>query len=128
MRPMLILRVLASLGFLAISGALALFLPAVWGTLFGLRTTDPQALAFARVAGARELVLGIIALVLLKRVSTEVTALIIGFSTLIGVADFTVVFWLRGMGALFNLAIHAGGCILLSTTWLSLRRESRTEQ
>lgn len=124
MRPMLTFRVLASLGFLAISGAVALAMPLVWATLFGLRTEDTQALAFARVAGVRELVLAMIALVLLKRGVPGAATVTIGLSTLIGVMDFAVVLGLRGPGAVFNLAIHAGGIILLGTTWLSLRHSS----
>lgn len=120
-------QVLASLGFLSISGGLALVLPFAWATLFGLSTTDPQTLAFARVAGARELVLGIIAFLLWKRTPIGVTTLIVGVSALIGVADFIIVFELRGLGALLNLAIHAGGLILLVTTWLSLRHSSRSQ-
>jgi len=127
MRPMLHWQVLVSLGFLSTSGGLALVLPFAWATLFGLRTTDPQALAFARVAGARELILGIIAFLLWKRTPICVTTLIVGLSPLIGVADFIIVFGLRGLGALLNFAIHTGRLILPVTTWLSLRHSSRSE-
>lgn len=124
MRPMLRFRVLASFGFILISGAVALALPLAWATLFGLRTEDTQALAFVRVAGARELVLGMIALVLWKRGGREAATVAIGLSIFIGVADFAVVLALRGLGAVFNLAIfHAGGIILLATTWMGLRRD-----
>jgi uncharacterized protein DUF4267 len=124
MRPMLRFRVLFSLGFLLLSGAVALALPLIWATLFGLRTEDTSALAFARVAGAREIVLATTALVLWKRGIPAAATVAIGLSIMIGVADFAVVWALRGLGAVFNLAIfHAGGIILLATTWLSLRRD-----
>jgi hypothetical protein len=123
MRPLLRSRVLVSFGFLLVSGAVALALPLAWATLFGLPTEDTRALAFVRVAGARELVLVIIALVLWKRGTPGAATVAIGLSVFIGVADFAVVLALRGMGAVFNLAVfHAGGVILLATTWLSLRR------
>ena len=128
MQPLLTARVLVSLGFLFLSGALALLAllaPLTWATFFGLRTMDQQALAFARVAGAREVVLAMIALVLFKRGAPGAATVSIGLSTLIGVADFVVVWGLRGGGAALNLAIHAGGMILLATTWLSLRHTSR---
>ena len=127
MRPILSapIRVFVALGFLTISGALALVMPLAWATLFGLRTEDAQALAFARVAGAREVVLAMIAFVLVHRGVTQAAIVTIGLSILIGVADFAVVSWLRGSGAVLNLAIfHAGGIILLTATWLSLRHRS----
>lgn len=122
---MLTFRVWLSLGFLAISGGLALVMPLAWATLFGLRTTDPLALAFARVAGAREIVLAAIAIVLVKRGVLGVATVSIGLATFIGVADFAVVFALRGAEAALNLAIHASGMVLLGTTWLSLRNSPR---
>lgn len=122
MRPLLRARVLASFGLLLISGAVALALPVAWATLFGLPTEDTRALAFVRVAGARELVVVFIALVLWKRGTPGAATVAIGLSVFIGVADFAVVLALRGTGALFNLLVfHAGGVILLATTWLSLR-------
>ncbi len=112
----------ASLGFLLTSGSVALALPLYWAALFGLPTTVPLALAFARVAGAREVVLAITAFVLLKRADLRAVRLAIGLSTLIGVADFSIVWGLRGPPAALNLAIHASGIVLLATTWSRFRR------
>jgi hypothetical protein len=121
MQQKLPLLVYASFGFLLLSGSVALLMPVTWSTLFGLQTDDPQALAFARVAGAREVVLVLIAIVLLKRGLPGVAAVTCSLSMLIGVADFTIVYALRGTAAAANLVIHASGIVLLAATLLSLR-------
>jgi hypothetical protein len=121
MQQKLPLLVYASFGFLLLSGSVALLMPVTWSTLFGLQTDDAQALAFARVAGAREVVLVLIAIVLLKRGLPGVAAVTCGLSILIGVADFTIVYALRGTAAAANLVVHASGIVLLAATLLRLR-------
>jgi len=63
--------------------------------------------------------------VLVKRGAPGVATVSVGLSTLIGVADFAVVFALRGPEAVVNLAIHLSGMVLLGTTWLRIRNGPR---
>jgi hypothetical protein len=114
-----------SLGFLTISGALALVMPRVWTTLFGFPAAADDALAFARVAGVREIVLSMIAIVLIGRGIFQAAIVTVGLSTLIGVADFSVVAVQRWPEAAPNLVIHASGVVLLAITLLSFRQETR---
>lgn len=88
------------------------------------RGADPLSNALT-VVGAREIVLAAIVIVLVKSGVPEVATVSIRLAALIGVADFAIVFALRGAELALNFASHTSGMVLRGATWLSLRNSRR---
>jgi hypothetical protein len=80
-------------GLIAV-GLGALVAPRASATVFGLPTDDATALAFARVAGVRDVVLG--ALILGTLGKRRALRRVLAWTSLIGLADAVTLFAMRG--------------------------------
>ncbi len=107
--------IVAGLGgcaFVAI-GIGALVAPGTSGEQYGLPTTDPTALALVRAIGARDLVLGIIILMLLAGRERNALELVLSVSILAAVGDAAAVKSARRDAGPRQLAVHVGGAAAL---------------
>jgi hypothetical protein len=113
----------AGLGGLAFTliGLGALFAPHLSSEQYGLPTTDRAALALVRAVGARDLVLGIIVLLLLASRDREALELVLIVSVLAAAGDATAVTLGRDDAGPRQLAVHVGGAGALLVAWRLVR-------
>jgi hypothetical protein len=102
----------------------ALLAPGMSSTQYGLPTTDRTALALIRAIGARDLVLGIIVLLLLAGRNRGALELVLAVSVLAALGDAIAVSSGRADAGPRQLAIHIGGAGALLLAW-GLVRSSR---
>ena len=69
---------------------------------------------FVRALGARDAIIGAIALAFALRDDREAVRLTLGITTALAVADFAIVASTRGIDALPSLGIHASGIVGLA--------------
>lgn len=103
---------LGGCAFFAI-GIGALVAPGISSEQYGLPTTDPTALALVRALGARDLVLGVIVLMLLAGRERGALELVLGASILAALADAAAVKSARRAAGPRQLAVHVGGAAAL---------------
>jgi Domain of unknown function (DUF4267) len=84
--------------------------PRISAGQYGLPTTDPSALALIRALGARDLVIGALALASLGEVA--IRHQVFGWAILAAIADAAVVFSVRGWRP--QHIVHLGGAIALA--------------
>jgi hypothetical protein len=93
----------------------ALAAPGLASRQFGIVVPDPRALAFLRAMGVRDLVLGVLLLLLAAADRRELLALGLAASVAVAVLDLTVVARDRPPGAARGrrgaLLLHAGGAL-----------------
>jgi hypothetical protein len=96
-------------------GVGALAAPALASRQFGIVVPDPRALAFVRAMGVRDLVLGVMLLLLVAAGNRELLAFGLAASAAVAVLDLTVVARDRppggGRAPRAALLIHAGGLL-----------------
>lgn len=102
-------------------GILALLAPGISSEQYGLPTTDRTALALIRAVGARDLVLGIIVLLLLAARNRAALELVLGVSILAAAGDAAAVTAGRSDAGPRQLAVHAGGAAALFVAWRLVR-------
>jgi Domain of unknown function (DUF4267) len=115
--------ILAGLGgfaFFAI-GIAALIAPGISSAQYGLPTTDRAALGLVRAVGARDLVLGIIVLILLAGRNRSALELVLGVSSLAAAGDIIAVASGRSDAGPEQLGVHVGGAAALLLAWRCLR-------
>jgi hypothetical protein len=117
-----IVAALGGLAFLFV-GIGALLAPGMSSNQYGLPTTDRAALALIRAVGARDVVLGIIVLVLLATRDRSALALVLGASTLAAAGDATAVLTGRSDAGPRQLAVHVAGATALLVAWQLVRRD-----
>lgn len=107
----------ATLGLLGI-GMGAIVAPAFSSGQYGIVVADARALAYLRAMGARDLVLGIVLVLLMALGSSALLAASVAACALVAIVDFAVVFADRrpataqpGMPRSLSLTLHAGGAI-----------------
>jgi peptidoglycan/LPS O-acetylase OafA/YrhL len=115
-----IVAALGGFAFFAI-GVGALLAPGISSVQYGLPTTERTALALIRAIGARDLVLGIIVLVLLAARNRSALELVLGVSVLAAFGDATAVMTGRRDAGPRQLAVHAGGAVALLVAWRLVR-------
>jgi hypothetical protein len=111
---------LGGLAFILI-GCGALIAPGISSTQYGLPTSDRTALALVRAIGARDLVLGIVILLLLATKDRGAAGLVLAVSVLAAVGDATAVATGRDNAGPRQLAVHLGGAAALLTAWALIR-------
>lgn len=113
----------AALGGIAffLIGIGALLAPGISSEQYGLPTTDRAALALIRAIGARDLVLGIIVLVLLARRERGALEVVLAASILAAAGDATAVVTGRADAGPRQLAVHVGGAAALAVAWRLIR-------
>lgn len=107
---------LGGLAFVAI-GLGALFTPGRSSVQYGLPATDRAALALVRAIGARDIVLGIIVLVLLARKDRAAVGVVLATSVLAAAGDAAAVTTGRSDAAPRHLVVHIGGAAALLAAW-----------
>jgi hypothetical protein len=90
-------------------------------TQYGLPTTERTALALIRAIGARDLVLGVIVLVLLATRNRSALELVLGVSTLAAAGDALAVSTGRSDTGPRQLVVHVGGGAALLVAWRLIR-------
>jgi peptidoglycan/LPS O-acetylase OafA/YrhL len=108
------------IAFFAI-GVGALIAPGLSSVQYGLPTTDRAALALIRAIGARDLVLGIIVLLLLAARNRSALELVLGVSVIAAFGDATAVWTGRRDAGPRELAVHASGAAALLVAWRLVR-------
>jgi hypothetical protein len=99
----------------------ALVAPGIASAQYGLPVTDRTALALVRAVGARDLVLGIIVLLLLAARNRSALELVLGVSTLAAVGDAVAVSSGRSDAGPEQLGVHVGGAAALLLAWQLVR-------
>lgn len=99
----------------------ALLAPAISSAQYGLPTTDRTALALIRAIGARDVVLGIIVLLLLAGRNRGALEVVLAVSVLAAVGDATAVVSGRSDAGPRQLGVHAGGAAALLVAWQLVR-------
>jgi hypothetical protein len=99
----------------------ALFAPATSSAQYGLPTTDRTALALVRAVGARDVVLGLIILLLLAGRNRGALELVLGVSILAALGDAAAVSSGRDDAGPAQLAVHIGGATALAVAWRLVR-------
>ncbi len=117
-----IVAALAGLAFFII-GLGALLAPGISSVQYGLPTTDRAALALVRAVGARDLVLGIIVLVLLATRNRAALGIVLATSVLAAVGDAAAVSSGRADFEPQHLAVHVSGAAALLVAWQLVRRQ-----
>jgi len=115
-----LLPALVSATLLAMAGG-TVFSPAKLAKNYGLPVDEATAIAYLRAVGARDGVLGLLLVWFLIRRSRSALTATVGFCTLVGLADFTLV-RAAHPEARKSLTIHGGGTIGLILLWLFLLR------
>ncbi len=115
-----VVAALGGLAFFAI-GIGALFAPGLSSEQYGLPTSDRAALAFIRAVGARDIVLGIIVLLLLASRNRAGLEVVLAASILAAAGDATAVLTGRSDAGPRHIAVHAGGAAGLSIAWALVR-------
>jgi len=115
-----IVAALGGVAFFAI-GLGALLAPGLSSVQYGLPVTDRAALALVRAVGARDLVLGIIVLLLLAGRNRSALELVLGASILAALGDAAAVSTGRDDAGPRQLAVHAGGAAALFVAWALVR-------
>jgi hypothetical protein len=95
--------------------------PATSAKQYGLPTNDRIALALIRAIGARDLVLGIIVLLLLASRDRGAVGLVLAVSVLAAIGDATAVKTGRDDATTRHLAVHIGGAAALLVAWALIR-------
>ncbi len=115
--------VVAALGGVAffLIGIGALLAPGISSEQYGLPTTDRTSLALIRAIGARDLVLGIIVLVLLARRDRAALEVVLAASILAAAGDAAAVVTGRTDAGPRQLAVHIGGAAALTVAWRLVR-------
>ena len=101
---------LVALGLIGI-GVGALAAPRVAARQFGIVLDDPRALAFLRAMGVRDLVIGVLLLLLIAAGQRELLAFGVAASAAVAVLDFAVVSRDRPAGAARARLLHGVGAI-----------------
>jgi hypothetical protein len=112
---------LGGVAFFAV-GLGALLAPGLSSVQYGLPVTDRAALALVRAVGARDVVLGIIVLLLLAGRNRSALELVLGVSILAALGDAAAVSTGRDDAGPRQLGIHAGGAAALFVAWALVRR------
>jgi hypothetical protein len=99
----------------------ALIAPGISSAQYGLPATDRTALALVRAVGARDLVLGIIVLLLLAARNRSALELVLGVSTLAALGDAVAVTSGRSESGPRQLGVHVGGAAALLLAWQLVR-------
>jgi hypothetical protein len=115
-----IVAALGGFAFFAL-GIGALIAPGISSAQYGLPTTDRAALAFVRAVGARDLVLGIIVLLLLATRNRSALELVLGVSAIAAAGDALAVSGGRSDAGPEQLGVHAGGAAALLLAWQLVR-------
>jgi hypothetical protein len=115
-----IVAALAGCAFFAV-GIGALLAPGISSMQYGLPTTDRAALALVRAIGARDLVLGIIVLLLLAGRNRAALEIVLGASLLAAAGDAAAVTSGRSDAGPRQLVVHAAGAAALLAAWRLVR-------
>jgi hypothetical protein len=115
-----IVAAIGGLAFIAI-GVGGLLAPGISSAQYGLPTTDRTALALVRAIGARDVVLGIIVLVLLATRNRSALELVLGVSIIAAAGDASAVTTGRDDAGPRELAVHVGGATALFVAWRLVR-------
>jgi hypothetical protein len=115
-----IVAALGGFAFFAL-GIGALVAPGLSSAQYGLPATDRIALAFVRAVGARDLVLGIIVLLLLATRNRSALELVLGVSTLAAAGDALAVAGGRRDAGPDQFGVHIGGAAALLLAWQLVR-------
>ncbi len=95
----------------------ALFAPHLSSEQYGLPTMDRTALALVRAVGARDLVLGIIVLILLAGRNRSALELVLAVSIVAAAGDAAAVRIGRDDAGPRQLGVHVGGAAALLIAW-----------
>jgi hypothetical protein len=117
---------LSGFAFIVI-GIGALFAPAISSAQYGLPTTDRTALALVRAIGGRDLVLGVIVVLLLGARNRAALELVLGVSILAAVVDVAAVSSVRDEARGARLGVHIGGAAALAAAWRLVHNERGAE-
>jgi hypothetical protein len=99
----------------------ALFAPGISSVQYGLPATDRTALALVRAVGARDIVLGIIVLLLLASRNRRALEIALATSILAAVGDAAAVSTGRDDAGPRQLAVHLTGAAGLLIAWRLVR-------
>ena len=115
--------IVAALGGAAffVIGLGALLAPGMSSVAYGLPTTDRAALALVRAVGARDLVLGIIVLLLLASRNRSALQIVLFVSILAAAGDATAVATGREDAGPQHLSVHFSGAAALLVAALLVR-------
>ncbi len=102
-------------------GVGALLAPGISSVQYGLPATDRAALALVRAIGARDVVLGIIVLLLLARRNRGALELVLAASILAAAGDAAAVSSGRDDAGPRQLAVHFSGAAGLFAAWQLVR-------
>jgi hypothetical protein len=97
-------------------GAGGVLAPKLSAGQFGIRTSDPAALAFVRAAALRDVILGGIVFASLDEPTT--LRRVLGWSSIVGLGDALAVASVRGLRP--QHAVHLGGFAALALLALSM--------
>ncbi len=91
-------------------GAGATLAPGASTRGYGIASDDPEALAYVRACGARDLVLGALLALALANGERRQLGATLGCCALVGLADFLIVRRAQGSEPRPAVALHAAGC------------------
>ncbi len=91
---------------------------------YGIAPDGPQATAYVRAVGLRDIVCGGSLFCALGSGSPTALRGTILWTAVIAAGDFAIVAGARGRAAARNLSVHAGGVIALLGVWAILRAEA----
>jgi Domain of unknown function (DUF4267) len=103
-------------GFIGV-GVSALVAPRRLAAIFGLPSDDATALAYARAACARDLILG--GLVFSSLDDRSALRRVLGWGSLVGLGDALLILGARGLRP--HLALHLGGFLAVAGLALAIR-------
>jgi hypothetical protein len=89
----------------------ALVVPAGSAGGYGIASSDPNALAFVRSTGTRDIALGAILAVLLVVGTHQLAGYVLAVCALVALGDFLIVARARGSEARTSLAVHGTGIV-----------------
>jgi hypothetical protein len=92
-------------------GLLALFAPATGSVMFGRPVTAPEGLAWVRLAGVRDIALGLFLFTAIVLRQARITGILVLLAIVVPVTDCTTVFLATGFS--YRMLVHGGAAIFM---------------
>ena len=96
---------------ISLVGLLALFAPATGSTMFGIPTTASESLPWIRLAGIRDIALGLVLFTMMAQKEGRTAGILILLLLVVPIADLTTVFSRTGLS--YHMFIHASGALFM---------------
>ena len=97
---------------ISLVGLLALFAPATGSAMFGMPVTASESLSWIRLAGIRDIALGLALFTMMARKDGRTAGILILLLLVVPIADLTTVFSRTGLS--YHILIHAGGALFMA--------------